>query len=54
VLIAAALATLFFRHAYRRGNRHAAASGGFTSLAAVIAIPLYFLNYWFGKRRRSS
>jgi drug/metabolite transporter (DMT)-like permease len=51
VAIDAGLATLIFRHAHRRGNPHATAWGVFTFLAAVIAIPLYFLNYWFGKAR---
>jgi dolichol kinase len=50
VAIDAGLATLVFRHAYRRKNRHATAWGVFTFLAAGIAIPVYFLNYWLGKR----
>jgi hypothetical protein len=52
VLIAAALATLIFWHAHRRGNRHATAWGVFTFLTAAIAIPVYLLNYWLGRRRR--
>ena len=46
VVIDAGLATLVFRHAYRRQNRHATAWGVFTFLAAGIAIPVYFLTYW--------
>jgi drug/metabolite transporter (DMT)-like permease len=53
VAIDALLATLVFRHAYRRGNRNATAWGVVAFLAAVIAIPLYFLSYWYGKSRRS-
>jgi hypothetical protein len=47
VLIAAALATLIFRHAHRKGNRHASAWGVFTFLAVLIATPFYFLKYWW-------
>lgn len=54
VAIAALLATLIFRHAHKRGNRHATAWGVFTFLAAGITIPLYVLNYWLGKSRRPS
>jgi hypothetical protein len=46
VVLAAGLAMLIFRHADRHGSRHATAWGLFTFLAALIAIPLYFLNYW--------
>jgi predicted PurR-regulated permease PerM len=49
VVIAAGLAMLIFRHADKHGSRHATAWGLFTFLAALIAIPLYFLNYWLGK-----
>ena len=52
VILAAGLAMLIFRHADRHGNRHATAWGVFTFLAALIAIPLYLLNYWIGKRDR--
>jgi len=52
VILAAGLAMLIFRHADRYGNRHATAWGLFTFLAALIAIPLYVLNYWMGKRDR--
>jgi len=54
VILAAGLAMLIFRHADRHGNRHATAWGVFTFLAALIAIPLYVLNYWMGKRDRPS
>jgi len=53
VAIAAVLATLIFRHAHTRGNRHATAWGIFTFLAAGIAIPLYFLSSWLGTNRPS-
>jgi quinol-cytochrome oxidoreductase complex cytochrome b subunit len=52
VVLAAGLAMLVFRHADRHGSRHATAWGLFTVLAALIAIPLYALNYWIGKRDR--
>lgn len=52
VILAAGLAMLVFRHADRHGSRHATAWGLFTFLAALIVIPLYFLNYWIGKRDR--
>ena len=52
VAIDAGLATLIFRHAHRRGNRHATAWGVVTFLAAAVAIPLYFVNYWLGRTRR--
>lgn len=51
VVLAAGLAMLIFRHADRHGSRHPTAWGLFTFLAALIAIPLYFLSYWFGKTR---
>ena len=54
VILAAGLAMLVFRHADRHGSRHATAWGLCTFLAALIVIPLYFLNYWLGKTRRSS
>ena len=54
VILAAGLAMLIFRHAERHGSRHATAWGLFTFLAALIAIPLYFVNYWIGKRERSN
>jgi len=52
VVLAAGLALLIFRHADKHGSRHATAWGLFTFLAALIAIPLYFLNYWLGKSKR--
>ena len=51
VLINAVLAMLIFRHAYRRNNRHATAWGVATFLAAGLAIPVYFFNYWLNRRR---
>jgi hypothetical protein len=50
VVIAAVLAMLIFRHADRRGNRHATAWGIFTFLAAGLAIPIYFIRYWLRSR----
>jgi hypothetical protein len=44
---------LIFRHADRRGNRHATAWGVFTFLAAGIAIPVYFARYWIRRSRES-
>lgn len=54
VVIAAALAMLIFRHADKHGSRHATAWGLFTFLAALLAIPLYFLSYWLSQTRRPS
>ena len=51
VAIDAVLATLIFRHAHKRNNRHATAWGVFTFLAAGLAIPLYFITYWVRTRR---
>ena len=51
VVLAAVLAMLIFRHADRRGNRHATAWGVFTFLAAGIAIPIYFARYWIHRSR---
>jgi hypothetical protein len=51
VVIDAALAMLIFRHADRRGNRHATAWGIFTFLAAGLAIPVYFLLYWLRRKK---
>ena len=53
VVLAAGLATLIFRHADKHGSRHATAWGVFTFLAALVAIPLYFLTYVFARSRRS-
>jgi len=50
VVIDAVLATLIFRHADKRGNRHATAWGVFTFLAAGLAIPVYFIRYWLRPR----
>jgi heme/copper-type cytochrome/quinol oxidase subunit 4 len=50
VVIDAVLAMLIFRHADRRGNRHATAWGIFTFLAVSIAIPIYFIRYWLRTR----
>jgi hypothetical protein len=50
VVIDAAFAMLIFRHADRRGNRHATAWGIFTFLAVSIAIPVYFIRYWLRTR----
>ena len=54
VILAAGLAMLIFRHADRHGSRHATAWGLLTFLAALIVIPVYFLNYWIGKHNHPS
>ena len=41
-----------FAHASKHGSRHATAWGVATFLAAAIAVPVYFLNYWLSRRRR--
>jgi uncharacterized membrane-anchored protein len=51
VAVAAGLAMLIFRHADKHGSRHATAWGLFTFLAALITIPVYFLNYRLRKNR---
>jgi hypothetical protein len=53
VIIDAVLAMLIFRHADRRGNRHATAWGVFTFLAAGVAIPVYFIRYWLSASGRA-
>jgi hypothetical protein len=53
VVIAAGLAMLIFRHADRHDSRHATAWGLFVFLAAALAIPLYFVNYWLSRSRQS-
>jgi hypothetical protein len=50
LLSAASMA--IFAHASKHGSRHATAWGVATFLAAAIAVPLYFLNYWLSRRRR--
>jgi len=50
VTFAALLAMGVFHHASTRGNRRATAWGIATFLAAVIVVPLYFVNYWLSKR----
>ncbi len=52
VVIAAGLAMLIFRHADKHGSRHPTAWGLFTFLMAILAIPLYFLNYWMTRGRQ--
>jgi hypothetical protein len=41
-----------FSHASKHGSRHATAWGVATFLAAAIAVPVYFLNFWLSRRRR--
>jgi hypothetical protein len=41
-----------FAHASKHGSRHATAWGVATFLAAAIAVPVYFFNYWLSRRRR--
>ena len=52
VAIASIASLLVFRHADKRGNRHATAWGIGTFLAAGIVVPLYFLRVWLDGRRR--
>jgi hypothetical protein len=51
VALAATASMAVFAHASRHGNKHATAWGVATFLAAAVAVPLYFLNYWLKKRR---
>jgi predicted acyltransferase len=50
--LAAVASTAIFAHASKHGSKHATAWGVATFLAAAIAVPLYFLNYWLKRRRR--
>jgi hypothetical protein len=52
VSLAAVASMAIFAHASRSGNKHATAWGIATFLAAAIAVPAYFLNYWLKRRRR--
>jgi hypothetical protein len=51
VALAAIASMAVFSHASKRGNKHATAWGVATFLAAAVAVPLYFLNYWIRNRR---
>jgi hypothetical protein len=51
VSLAAVASMAVFAHASRNGNKHATAWGVATFLAAAIAVPIYFLNYWRKRRR---
>jgi hypothetical protein len=53
LVISAAASMAVFAHAEKRGNKHATAWGVATFLALGIAVPLYFIRYWFRTRRRS-
>jgi hypothetical protein len=50
VALAAIASTAVFAHASRHGNKHATAWGVATFLFAAVAVPLYFLRYWFRRR----
>ena len=52
VMIAAGLSMAVFRHAERRGSRHATAWGVGVFLLAGIVVPLYVLHAWLDGRRR--
>jgi hypothetical protein len=53
VALAALLAMAVFHHASKRGNTHATAWGVATFLAAGVAVPVYFIRYYWhrGKQR---
>jgi Zn-dependent protease len=53
VVVAALLAMAIFAHASRHGSKHATAWGVMTFLFAGIAVPVYFIRYFLGRRRRS-
>jgi Zn-dependent protease len=53
VVVAALLAMAIFAHASRHGSKHATAWGVATFLVAGIAVPVYFIRYFLGRRRRS-
>ena len=50
VALAAVASMAVFAHASRHGNKHATAWGVATFLFAAVAVPLYFLRYWFRRR----
>jgi hypothetical protein len=50
VALAAVASTAVFAHASRHGNKHATAWGVATFLFAAVAVPLYFVRYWFRRR----
>jgi hypothetical protein len=52
IALASAASMAIFSHATRHGSKHATAWGVATFLAAAIAVPLYFLNYWLKRRGR--
>jgi hypothetical protein len=52
VAIAAGLSLLVFRHASKRGSKHATAWGIAVFLAAGIFVPAYFIHYFLTKRRK--
>jgi hypothetical protein len=52
VSLAAVASMAVFAHASKHGSKHATAWGIATFLAAAIAVPLYFFNYWLARRRR--
>lgn len=46
VILAAAISSGVFVHASRHGSHHATAWGVAAFLAAGVAVPLYFIEYW--------
>jgi hypothetical protein len=52
VTLAAIASMAIFAHASKNGSKHATAWGVAAFLAAAIAVPAYFLNYWMRTRRR--
>ena len=53
VALAAAMSMGVFAHATKHGSRHPTAWGIATFLAAGIAVPIYFLRFWMGRRRNA-
>ena len=53
VALAAAMSMGVFAHATKHGSRHPTAWGIATFLAAGIAVPIYFLRFWIGRRRNA-
>jgi len=51
VAIAAGLAMAVFWHASKHGSSHPTAWGIAAFLFAGIAVPVYLIRYWLGRRR---
>jgi hypothetical protein len=52
--VAAGLSMATFAHADRHGSRHATAWGVGAFLLAGVVVPVYFVNYWLGKRHHGT